>query len=360
MHFRSALVALFAAFLSVFCIVPCRAAVRPLPVRVVVVTTFEVGNDTGDEPGELQNWVTRYPLTQTFAFPAGGHALYWNAHDHVLAVLSGVGKSHTAATLMALGLDPRFDLRHAYWILAGIGGVDPNVASIGSAAWAEHVVDGDLAYEIDGRELPAAWPTGIVAYDRSTPYELPAPPAVSENGTLAYNLNPGLAAWAFQLTRNVALPDDTKLQSARAAYAGKPNAQRPPFVLLGDTLTADRFWIGTRMTDWAERWVAYWTGGKGRFATSAEEDSAYLQALTQLATAGRVDLARVLDLRTASDFTAPPAGATPADLLKSEATGNYAAYAQSIENAWRIGSPVVRELAQHWPRYQHQVPAATP
>jgi purine nucleoside permease len=45
------------------------AAPAPLEVRVVVVATFEVGNDTGDMPGELQNWVARYPLRQTFAFP---------------------------------------------------------------------------------------------------------------------------------------------------------------------------------------------------------------------------------------------------------------------------------------------------
>jgi hypothetical protein len=29
----------------------------PIPIRVVVVTTFENGQDTGDAPGEFQNWV---------------------------------------------------------------------------------------------------------------------------------------------------------------------------------------------------------------------------------------------------------------------------------------------------------------
>ncbi len=332
------------------------AVAAPLEVRVVVVATFEVGNDTGDAAGELQNWVARYPMAQTFPFSAGGHKLYWNAQDHVLAVLSGVGKSATAATLMALGLDARFELRHAYWILAGIGGVDPAVASVGSAAWAEHVVDGDLAYEVDARDIPADWQTGIVAYDRSVPFEPPTPPIVSDNGTLDYDLNPGLVAWAYQLTRHVTLADDDKLRAARSGYTGKPNARRPPFVLIGDTVTADRFWIGERMTAWAERWVTYWTGGKGRLATSAEEDAAYLQALTQLAAAGRADRARVLDLRTASDFTEPPPGTTAAALLRSEATGNYAAYDQSIENAFLVACPVVRELARHWQRYRDAIP----
>ncbi|MGD0760468.1 MAG: purine nucleoside permease [Candidatus Sulfotelmatobacter sp.] len=306
------------------------AAPAPLEIRVVVVTTFEVGNDTGDEPGEFQNWVEHYPLPEILPFPQGYRSLRYNAKDRVLGIVTGAGKASAAASIMALGLDPRFDLTKAYWILAGIAGINPNRASVGSAAWASHIVDGDLAYEIDGREIPGDWPTGIVAYDRATPFEQPAPPAVSDNGTLAYDLNGGLAAWAYGLTRDLALPDDEKLKAARAGY------------------------------DWAEKWVPYWTKGEGRFTTSAEEDSAYLQALTFLAHARRADLRRVLDLRTGSDFTMPPKGSSPADLLKSEATGNYAAYAEAIENAYRVGSPVVRELAQHWPLYRRTVPAAKP
>ena len=334
------------------------AAQAPLEIRVVVVTTFEVGNDTGDEPGELQNWVERYPLAEALPFPQGYHALRYNTKDHVLGILTGAGKSSAAASIMALGLDPRFDLTKAYWILAGIGGIDPNRASVGSAVWASHIVDGDLAYEIDGREVPADWPTGIVAYDRARPFERPEPPAVSDNGTLSYDLNDGLATWAYGLTRDLRLPDDDKLKAARAGYEDYPEAQWPPLVLRGDTLTADRFWIGSRMNDWAEKWVPYWTKGAGRFTTTAEEDSAYLQALTFLAHAKRVDLARVMDLRTGSDFSIPPQGVSPADFLKSEATGNYAAYAESIENAYVVGSGVVRELAEHWQRYEKNVPTA--
>jgi len=106
--------------------------------------------------------------------------------------------------------------------------------------------------------------------------------------------------------------------------------------------------------------VPYWTKGVGRFVTSAEEDAAYLQALTFLSHAGRVDLSRALDLRTGSDFTVPPKGVPAADFLKAEATGKYAGGAEAIENAYRVGSPVVRELAQHWPRYRLTVPAIKP
>lgn len=101
------------------------ATPAPLLIRVVVVTTFEVGNDSGDEAGEFQNWVEHYPLSELLPFPQGYHSLRYNANDHVLGIVTGVGKSRAAASIMALGLDPRFDLSKAYWILAGIGASIP-------------------------------------------------------------------------------------------------------------------------------------------------------------------------------------------------------------------------------------------
>ena len=147
---------------------------------------------------------------------------------------------------MALGLDPRFDLCKAYWILAGIAGIDPGRASVGSAAWASYIVDGDLAYEIDAREIPPDWPTGIVPTTVPTPFEQPRRRPSPSTAIWPLTLNDGLATWAYRLTRSLALPDNDKLKAARAGYPEHPNAQRPPFVLKGDTLTADRFWIGPR------------------------------------------------------------------------------------------------------------------
>src|ERR1700679_1641434 len=172
------------------------AANAPLEIRVVVVTMFEVGNDSGDQAGEFQNWVEHYPLPEVIPFPQGYRSLRYNPTDHVLGIVTGAGKSSAAASIMALGLDPRFDLSKAYWILAGIAGIDPNRASVGSAVWASHIVDGDLAYEIDAREIPAHWSSGIVPYDRAAPLEQPAPPAVSVNGEMAHELNDGVGTCA--------------------------------------------------------------------------------------------------------------------------------------------------------------------
>src|SRR6201986_1760987 len=188
-------------------------AASPLSVKIVVVTMFERGADTGDQPGELQYWVERNHLDRVIPFPQGFHDLRMN-NDGVLAVLTGVGTAKSTAAIMALGMDPRFDLTKAYWLVAGISGMNPRRGSLGSAAWAEWVVDGDLAREIDAREIPADWKTGYLPLRGSTPYEQPRPANEGE----VYHLNPALVSWAFDLTKNIALPDSEALQNARNLY----------------------------------------------------------------------------------------------------------------------------------------------
>ena len=91
----------------------------PLPIRVVVVTTFDTGSDT-DAPGEFNTWVVKYPLPYVIPFAQGYHHLRYNAEKQVLGIESGEGPTHMAASITALANDPRFDFSHAYWILAGI------------------------------------------------------------------------------------------------------------------------------------------------------------------------------------------------------------------------------------------------
>src|SRR5471030_2694625 len=328
------------------------AAERPIPVKVVVVAMFERGADTGDEPGEFQFWVERNKLDRILPFPQGYHDLRMNK-DGVLGVLTGVGNSKSAASIMALGLDGRFDLRKAYWLVAGIAGVDPADASLGSAAWAEWVVNGDLGHEIDPREMPADWPTGYVPLRKNKPYEQPLDP---DDSSQVFHLVPGLVNWAYELTKDVKLDDTEALKKRRAAYTGFPNAQRPPFVLKGDTLSSETFWHGKLMNQWANAWVKYHTGGQGNYVTTAMEDIGTLQSLTWLTRAGRADVRRALVLRTASNFDMQWPGGTAAESLAHEKISAYSGYLPALEAAYRVGSTVVHELVANWPKYEDELP----
>jgi purine nucleoside permease len=276
-------------------------ATPPIEVKVVVVTMFEIGADSGDQAGEFQLWHERAKLDTRFPF-AHHHDLFFNRNTGVLGMVTGVGTANSATAVMELGLDRRFDLSHAYWLVAGIAGADPEDASIGSAAWASYVVDSDLAHEIDAREIPSDWPTGRFPLDSQRPYDPAAPTPEGQ----VFKLNPTLTEWAYQLTRNVKLPDSEHLQRSRARYQGFPNALKAPFVMKGDDLCGMTFWHGRLLTDWAKQWVRFWTHGEGNFVMTAMEDSGTLLSLSYLHPTGRVNKDRVLVLRTASNYSMPP------------------------------------------------------
>ncbi len=331
------------------------AAAEVIRPKVVVVAMFEADEDTGDRPGEFQFWVEREKLTRVWPFPQGYRDVRTNADGSVLGVVTGVGTARSAATIMALGLDPRFDLSKSYWLVAGIAGVDPHDAPLGSAVWAEWIVDGDLGHEIDTREIPAGWTTGYIPLRKKKPYELPVDRSEGE----AYRLNTALVEWAYQLTKDTPLGDTEPMQKRRALYKGFPNAQRPPFVLKGDNLAAMTYWHGKFLNQWANDWVKYYSDGTGNYVTTAMEDTGTLQSLTWLARAKRADVNRVLVLRTASNFDMQWPGGDAAESLSGEKLGpGYSAYIPSLEAAHKVGSRVVHELVKNWSRYENTLPAA--
>jgi purine nucleoside permease len=327
----------------------CAAQPKPIAVKVVVVAMFEVGADTGDAPGELQYWVERDHLDQVYPLPGGYHAVRMNGAGE-MAVLTGQGTAHAAATIMALGLDPRFDLSHAYWLVAGIAGASPERASLGSAVWARWVVDGDMGYEIDGREIPPEWTTGYVPLRKTRPFEEPAAPLEGQ----VFALNAGLAGWACKLTQATPLGDSPRLQQIRSRFDGAA-ANRPPFVTMGDELASSTYWHGKLFDAWAAAWVPYFTQGRGEFATTAMEDAGTLQSLQFLAHAGRVDWRRILVLRTVSNYDRQPRGMTAAESLENQRAGTTGAFLFALESAYRVGHGVVSELLGHWPEYEQAV-----
>ncbi len=343
------------SFLVVWLLACCGLAgaqAKPWPIRAVVVTTFEVGNDTGDKPGEFQFWVEREHLDEVLDFPGGTHPLRTNKDHTVLGMMSGTTLVNATASMMALGLDPRFDLTHAYILINGIAGVDPAVASIGSAAWASYVV-GDVAREIDPRDAPKDWPYGLFPVGAHAPNPATVPDAPWTRTNL-YTLNGGLARWAFEQTRSLTLMDDPVVAAFREGFTGFPEAQRPPFVLMGDTFASDYYWHGTTMTQYARDWVRLFTAGKGRFAMTEMEDSGFMNALERLAAMHRVDYNRVMVLRTGSNYSMPRPGHTAVESVTAPYIGSRVA----LEAAWLCGSTVLHKLLADWPRYENAIPAS--
>ena len=332
--------------------------------KVLVLATYETGKDRGDAPGELQYWVEHEHLDQAIQVPGIDHPILTNGKG-LYAMICGT-TSRCAVQMMALALDPRFDLRKTYFLLSGIGGVDPAAGAIGDVAWIEQVIDGDPIFEIDSREMPAAWPYGTIALGATEPGKAPAKLGSAQTagieeesagavGQMVYPLNPSLVAWAYGLTKDVPLPDSPALAAWRARFKEHPEAQHAPLVVKGTSVGADRFWHGAIMTRMAEDWVKMYTRGQGNFLFADCEDQGICLALEELHRLGRVDFQRLLVLRSASNFTLPPPGVPPEKSLFDNLVSS-AGYLPSLDNEYRVGSVVAAALLKDWEKYGDQVP----
>lgn len=335
----------------------------PIEIKVVVVTMFEIGEDQGDKAGEFQLWKAGQKLHTCLPFPVSHHDICLNPETGVLGIVTGMGIAKATAAIMALGLDPRFDLSHAYWLVAGIAGFDPADASIGSAAWATWLVDGDLAHEIDGREIPSDWPSGYFPLFANEPVNaaagLPAPKlsdGYSANGEV-YKLNEKLTDWAFNLTKDLKLSEYPAMFELREKYYEHPNALRPPFVLKGDHLASSTFWHGKLMNQWANDWTSYWTNGDGNFVSSGMEDTGAYQAMVYLDRAKLADRSRFMVLRTASNYSMQPPDLSAAQNLSAESgEAGFAGLQSSVESAYTVGSKVVDTIVANWTEFKSTMP----
>ena len=95
---------------------------------------------------------------------------------------------NAATTISSLVASPSFDFSQTYWLIAGIAGVNPEVATLGSVTFAKYAVQVALQYEFDAREMPANFTTGYVPLGATAPGEYPT----SIYGTEVFELNEAL------------------------------------------------------------------------------------------------------------------------------------------------------------------------
>jgi purine nucleoside permease len=330
-------------------------------IKVVVVAMFE---PVPGRQGELTRFREGLRL-RPWNLPGAQSGEAWRNDDGVAALVAGVGPVKTATSLLTFALLAGVDFRRTYWLISGIAGGNPSTCSLGSPLWAEWVVDGDAAYDFHPADHPPEWETGILPLGALQPYgPMACDPALFGNHDQVFHLDGPLAAWAYDLTRNLPLLDPPGLAAARAPYAHFGLGGLPPAVGHGDVLSAARFWHGAGHHAWAEKWIPHWTSGRGRFATASMEDIGTLGALAQLGRLGRADPRRILLLRSVSNYTLPPPG-RPAHLnLAGDADHDpeaiFSGLEASLENGWRAGHAVIRALLEDWPRWRENLPGEQP
>lgn len=307
--------------------------------NIVLITQFE----PVDSPGEFSRFREGLGL-EKIADSCLPDLLFANREGSVLAVIAGVGAVQTATRITALGLDSRFDLSQALWIISGIAGGDPARCALGSVALANWCIDGDLAWEIDGRELPPSWPTGILPLGANAPYESPA-----ENGGVfgipyqKVELPKSILRWAEEAAKNTPLATDSLAHNEGERYRELPGASADPGVQVGAILSAVRFWHGSLMNQWAREWVDFFTSGEATFLASSMEDSGTLYAFRYLCERGLAHPEQILLIRAISNFTCPPSGESAVStLLDHEEEAHMPGYDLALENGYRVTSSIIR------------------
>ncbi|CAJ0687207.1 purine-nucleoside phosphorylase [Ralstonia wenshanensis] len=311
-------------------------------VKVLIISMFAP---------EAQPWIDKLGLTQDVPVP-GLSIDYPNVHcnaSDVCQLTTGMGKANAASSVSALIYSGKFDLQRTYFLVAGIAGMDPSQGTLGSAAWARFLVDSDIAWEIDAREVPASWPNGFIGINTQGPGQKPP----LDYKTEVFRVNEALLQKALALSKGAVLDDNATARAYRTNYPNAP-ANQPPSVVQCDTAAGNTYWHGAKLGEREAAWVKLLTDGQGTYCTTQQEDNATFEALTRGSKAGLLDLQRVAVLRTASNFDRPYPGQTPYDSLVNSNSGGFV---PSLNNLYLAGGPLVNEIVTRWSVWKHGVPS---
>jgi purine nucleoside permease len=326
---------------------PPAAGAAPLAVKVLVINLFGL---------EAAPWIAALKPTRDIAvlgLSTDYPFVKCNA-DAVCQMTTGMGHANAAASVMAVMVSGRFDLRRTYFLIAGVAGIDPTRGTLGSAAWARYLVDAGIAHEIDARELPKGWSEGYFGVMTNGPDEVPR----FDYRTEVFQLDDSLLRQALALSRGVQLEDAEDLRAYRRHYA-ELTAKQPPSVIQCDTLSGDTWWSGQQLGEHARHWTKLLTDGKGVYCTTQQEDNAVLNVLTRGSAARLLDLRRVADLRSGADFDRPYPGQTAVATLLDQRRLNDSATV-AADNLVHAGMPLVNAIVAHWDEWQRGVPPTAP
>ncbi|KAH3977424.1 hypothetical protein HBH70_152330 [Parastagonospora nodorum] len=272
-------------------------------------------------------------------------AIHCTADGSICQIVTGMAEINAAVTVTSLVLSPQFDLTSTYFLLAGIGGINPEVATISSVTFARYAVQVALQYEFDPRELPANFSAGYVPQGSKTPDEYPR----SIYGTEVFEVNDALRKHAVSFAKTAILNDSAEAIAYRAKYATPSGiyaaGTQPPSVVECDVATSDNYFTGRLLGEAFSNYTRLVTNGTGVYCNTAQEDNATLEALIRAHAAKLVDFSRIIIMRTASDMDRPYPGQAATSNLFWE---NQGAFPPAVRNIYLAGVKVVEGILGEW------------
>lgn len=229
-------------------------------------------------------------------------------------------------------------------MVAGIAGVNPEVATISSVTFARYSVQVALQYEFSQLEIPSNFTSGYIPLGAHTPQQYPT----SIYGTEVFEFNQNLQHWAATMAKQAKLADSHAAKVYRANYAASPlyaAGAAPPAVYECDVACSDVYYSGRILSDAFDNFTTLVTNGSGVYCTTAQEDNGTGEALLRAALSKLVDYSRIIVMRTASDFDRQyPGEAATTNLFWAD----QGAFEPAIKNIYLAGIHVVQGILDGW------------
>jgi purine nucleoside permease len=294
------------------------AAAEPIKVKVFIAAMFEIGQNSGDR-----------------AVKGALKPVYCN-DDGVCGSVLGMGKVNSSASMQAILLDPAFDFSKSYYILSGVAGTPPSRGTIGDVSWATWLVDYDLGHR---------W-----APEEGKPGEPVFMPRKGYEDYRVFKLNPDLVAAAMHLGSKVELRDSQEAQNYRMRYPDKA-AQAKPSLKTGTHMTGDTFFHGPGLSKEAQ-YIVHLYGADDYLVTEMEAAAITLVIKRQFGTD------RIASLRGAVNFDQGNPNETTLQHLDPAPGQTAGGFAETVQNIYLVGSPLVDDIVAHWDKWEAGVPKA--
>jgi len=278
----------------------------------------------------------------------GVSPLYPDAHctanGDVCQLTTGESEINAATTIASLVRYPKFDLTTTYFMIAGIAGVNPEVATTGSVTFARYAVQVALQYEFSQFEIPTNFTSGYIPQGSTSPQEYPQ----SIYGTEVFEVNQDLRKIAADFARKATLNDSDAAMAYRENYASSPAyaaGAAPPSVVECDVATSDVYFSGSILSTAFGNYSTLVTNGSAVYCATAQEDNATLEAMLRAAADKVVDFGRIIVMRTASDFDREyPGEAATTNLFWADQGG----FEPAVQNIYLAGIKVVMGILDGW------------
>ena len=309
---------------------------KRLKVKVLILPKFEVGDMAGDYPGEAQLYYEGYLKDcREYTLPGDDtdSKLYYK--DGIALYVLGMGKTASAMNLVKILEDDRFDFSDAYIISTGCAGGSTGTCVPGDVVIASAVVDYDLGYRADIREMQDR--EGVTWFHDS---------AYDEN---AYKvMDASLIDKIFRATKDLNLSTtDVTTDYMRRAFEDEDWALRNPKTMKGTVVTSDTYWKGLYNHNEAI-YICDSYGCKDAYAATEMEDIAVANVADKYNMLNRLVIIRVIvDEDTFMNGATPEKLWDPdfvATIASNDSEESLGIFETAMENNFRVGKEIIDKI----------------